>query len=423
MKPADLDAVTTGIRHEDPERYVLDGSQPSLALSPASVGEVRACLEAANSAGRVVVPWGGGTQMGLGNLPAAVDVALDLRALNAVVEYEPNDMTIAVQAGLTLKALDRLLAEHGQVLPVDAADPEHATLGGLAAAGIAGPRRFGYMPLRDLIIGVAAVLPDGREARAGGMVVKNVSGFDLMRLYHGSLGILAVIVQLNLKVLPRPQAERTVLVRYPGLADAVRSAESIRLSQLGVTAVVLLDAGAATRVEIPTAPWTLAVRCEAPPVAVVRQAERVVQVAEAPIDATDLLPAEETPGFWSRVTGLASAAPTHDEIGARLGVRPSRMAIQGEQVASGGDVRAVMLDVGSGLVYARATGETDALRAAWQRLEMLGEHATLLTAPAGVKEGIDVFGASPAGLDVMRSLKEQFDSHHILNRGRFAGHL
>lgn len=422
-----LEAAIAGVRRLAPSGYSLDGRAASIALAPASVDEVGRCLRAANDAGRGVVPWGGGTQLGLGNLAQSVDVALDFRGLNAIVEYEPHDMTIAVQAGHTLGELDRILAEHGQVLPVDATDPDRATLGGLVAAGMSGPRRFGYAPLRDLIIGIAAVLPDGREARAGGMVVKNVSGFDLMRLYHGSLGSLAVIVQVNLKVLPRYQAERTVLVRFDDLASASMASEVVRLSQFGVTAVVLLDRGAAARTELAAAPWTLAVRCEAPPVAVVRQAERVVQACDAGPNAADIVGADETPALWRRVARMLSAEPTWTELAVRLGVRPSEMQATGGRVAdlaaSASAGAATMLDVGSGLVYTRVPGSIDALRPVWGRLGAIGAHSTLITAPVAVREEIDVFGAEPAGFPVMRALKDQFDPNRILNRGRFAGHL
>ena len=427
VTPLDLEVATPGVRRLAPNDYELDGVTPAIAFGPASVEEVGRCLRAANDAGIGVVPWGGGTQLGLGNVAQAVDVALDLRGLNAIVEYEPDDMTIAVQAGHTLGELDLLLAEHGQVVPVDAADPERATIGGLVAAGMSGPRRFGYAPLRDLIIGVAAVLPDGREARAGGMVVKNVSGFDLMRLYHGSLGSLAVIVQVNLKVLPRFQAARTVLARYDDLAAASAASESLRRSQLGVTAVVLLNRGAAIRAGLSPAPWTLTVRCEAPPVAVVRQAERVVNAAGVAPGAADIVSADDTPGVWRRVASLLSTARTEVEIAVRLGVPPSGMAATGARVADltadAGDGAAIMLDVGSGLVYARIPGDAESLRSAWEQLAGVGTHATLITAPLDVKRATDVFGREPAGFPVMRALKEQFDPNRILNRGRFAGRL
>lgn len=425
---AEFQASVGEIAQAEPAEYVVDGVTPRLALVPASVDEVSQCLAAANEAGLVVVPWGGGTQMGFGNLPEAYDVALDLRRLDQIVTYEPDDMTAAVQAGCTLGALNARLAANTQMLPVDAADPERATLGGLVVSGLSGPRRFGYGALRDLIIGVTAVLPDGRIAKAGGMVVKNVSGFDMMRLYHGSHGALAVIVQVNLKLIPKPLAERTVAARFDTLAPAAAAAEAMRLSQLAPTAITLLDRAATAEAGLPEAAWTLLLRCEAPPVAVVRQADRIREAVSVDATAVDVLEADQTESLWQRVAAALSCSPETDGLRVRIGARPSELPALAEQidatVAGTGLEAARTLDIGSGIAYVGVAGGTEqALGAAWQALLPLGDHASLLTAPAEVKAGLDVFGREPAGFAIMRALKDQFDPVRVLNRGRFAGRL
>lgn len=421
-----LDALPDAVARRDPAAYSVDGVIPSAALAPATVDEVSACLAAASEAGLAVVPWGGGSQMGLGNCPAGYDVALDLRALDAVVHHEPDDLTIAVQAGCTIAALDQHLAEHGQVLPVDVARPDRATIGGVVAAGLAGPRRFGYGALRDLIIGITVVLPSGQVAKGGGMVVKNVSGFDMMRLYHGSLGTLAVITQVNFKLIPRPRAQRSVLARFSSLRDALAAADAVRLSQLGPTAMVALDAGAARRADLPDAPWSLCLRCEAPPVAVVRQAERIAEAVRDGAVAAEIVD-DDTPGLWQRISLALDAAPTEDEIGVRVGTAPSQVGVTAEAaigaLASLDLESSMTLDLGSGLSYVRAAGEPAVLRRAWESLAPLGLHATLLTAPHGIKHGTDVFGREPAGFEAMRALKAEFDPWGTLNRGRFIGKL
>lgn len=422
-------AVRIGrVERQDVARYVVDDLEPHLALAPASVDEVSTCLAAANALGLVVVPWGGGSQMGFGNLPKAYDVALDLTRLDSIVTHQPDDLTAAVQGGVTLEQLDDALGEHGQILPVDAADPAHATIGGLVATGLSGPRRFAYGALRDLIIGVTVVLPDGRVTKGGGMVVKNVSGFDMMRLYHGSLGSLAVVVQVNLKVLPRPSAQRTVVARFAALDTAATAADAIRLSQLAPTAVVVLDEGAAERAGLVGAPWTLLLRCEAPPVSVVRQAERIREAVAGGAATVDVLDETETEPLWLRVAQALSAAQTSAEIGLRVGVAPSGLVDQARAieraVGEAGLEAAVTLDFGSGIAYARvAAGAAPAARSVWETLAMTGAHASLLTGPAEVKAGTDVFGREPAGMSLMRALKGQFDPQRVLNRGRFAGRL
>ncbi|MFS8530916.1 MAG: FAD-binding oxidoreductase [Sphaerobacter thermophilus] len=422
-----LDALPAEIARRDPQDYAVDGVVPAVALAPTTVEEVSACLAAANDAGLGVIPWGGGSHMGLGNLPASYDVALDLRALDGVAHHEPDDLTISVRAGCTIAELDRHLAEHGQVLPVDVARPESATIGGVVAAGLAGPRRFGYGSLRDLLIGITVVLPDGRIAKGGGMVVKNVSGFDMMRLYYGSLGSLAVITQVNMKVIPRPRAQRSVVARFPTLTAAVEAAEAVRTSQLVPTAIVVLDEGATRRAELPDARWSLCLRCEAPPVAVVRQAERIAAAVRNGAEAAEIVENDETTGLWQRIALALDAAPAADTIGVRVGAAPSQLSVVAEAAAN--ELAALdlatelTLDLGSGLCYVRAMGEPAAMRRAWEELAQLGLHATLLTAPHGIKSDTDVFGRKPAGFETMRALKAEFDPRGTLNRGRFIGHL
>src|SRR5579875_738091 len=250
---------------ETVESRVVDDFRPESILSPASIEELSACLAHADASGLALIPWGGGSQMGLGNPPAAYDAALDLRGLNSVVEYEPDDVTISVEAGMTFAKLGRIIGPHAQMLPVDVADPERATIGGLIASGISGPRRFGYPSLRDLIIGITVALPNGQIAKGGGRVVKNVSGFDMMRLYHGSLGSLAVIVRVNFKLIPDPGSDRTVWATFERLEDADAAAEAVRLSQLVPTAIVGLNREVAKAAGVPVDGWTLLLRCESQP--------------------------------------------------------------------------------------------------------------------------------------------------------------
>lgn len=407
--------------------YSLNGQSVGHVLSPATVDELRELLRDADQERLSTVPWGGGTQMGLGNVAGPFDVAVDLRRLNNLVQYEPDDLTVAVQAGCTLGELNRRLAEHGQMLPVDAAHPDDATVGGLFAAGISGPRRLGYGPLRDLAIGITFVTPDGTLAKGGGMVVKNVSGFDMMRLHYGALGAYGVIVQLNFKVLPAPRAQSTVVARFADLEQASAVADTVRLSQLGPTALVLLNEHAAVAAGLDAAPWTLLLRGEAPPAAAIRQAERMIEVCSESALAVDRLEEQAMLPVWDRVNLCLSATPD-DSLGIRLGAPTSRMSAVIEQARTilGGEQSSCQMtaDFGSALCYLRLPDQVQSpavLADAWPRLSQLGEHATLLTAPVVVRRETDVFGKQPAGIALMQNLKRQFDPNGTLNRGRFVG--
>lgn len=168
--------------------YHIDGAVPQIAQQPRTREEVAELLTTASEAGLAVVPQGSRTSLDLGRPVDRYDVALDMRGLDGIVDYEPADMTVQVQAGMTLRALRAHLAEHGQYLPADPPPGDEVTIGGLLATARPGAWR-GHVPAaRDLVIGMEVAHPDGSLVRSGGRVVKNVSGYDLHRLHTGALG-------------------------------------------------------------------------------------------------------------------------------------------------------------------------------------------------------------------------------------------
>ncbi|HEU5422774.1 MAG TPA: FAD-binding oxidoreductase [Nitrolancea sp.] len=414
---------------EQPETagYVVDGVEPGRVVRPDSVAELQEVVREAAASASPLIPWGAGTQMGFGNLAGPTALAVDLTRLNQIVEYEPDDLTIGIQAGATVGATNELLGQHGQFLPAEAADPARATLGGVFATGIAGPRRFGFGSPRDMVLGISLVLPDGTLARGGGKVVKNVSGFDLMRLNYGALGALGIIVQLNLKVLPAARAQRTVLTRYAAVTPALEAAMRVRESTLGPTAIVLVDTAASSAAGLGDAAWTLALRCEAPPAAVTRQADRIREAVSAGALDSATLDEDATLATWAALNRALSAEPAMDVVNVRFGVVPSQAAATLDACAaaaiSTGWALERTADLWSGLSYARLSGPNGMLLGAWRALAHAGSHRSLLSAPAAVKAETDVFGARNEGFPLMEALKEQFDRARIFNRGRFIGKL
>jgi glycolate oxidase FAD binding subunit len=409
---------------------VVDGVAVPEQATAESFEQVADLLRAANARGEAVVPYGGETQIGLGNIPSAAHLGLNLSKLNQIAIYEPDDLTISVQAGCRIDDLNTLLGEHGQMLPFETACPQDATIGGVYAAGISGPRRFGHGSMRDLVIGITAVSPSGELAKAGGMVVKNVSGYDMMRLHYGALGSMGVILQLNFKVLPKPPSQRTVIVRFEQLTTALDAAVGVRESQLSPTAIVLLDQGGSRAVGLDGAPWTLLLRAEGPADAALQQTERLRGATQIGAIDSDALDDDATDSLWRAANTLLSAAPEERGIGIRIGMPASRAGQMAADLLSAtesrGTTRALSLDLGNGLLFARfeaEPGQLDALRALWDAARALGTHAPLLTAPPEVKRDIDVFGAEPAGFGLMRALKQQFDPSGTLNRGRFIGRI
>src|SRR5262245_6131846 len=180
-------------------------------VQSATIAELGKVVREAAALGQAVFPLGGRTMLGLGLPPSKPGIGVELRSLDQVIDYPAHDMTITVQAGITVAKLQAILAAENQQLPVDVPLPEQATLGGAIAVNASGPRRYGYGTLRDYVIGISFINDEGQEVKAGGRVVKNVAGYDLMKLHTGSLGTLGIITQVTLKVKPVPE-ERALLV-------------------------------------------------------------------------------------------------------------------------------------------------------------------------------------------------------------------
>jgi glycolate oxidase FAD binding subunit len=279
-------SATLGLHAEravDPARYALGGLAPRWALKPSSAEEVVEALRAASRERLRVLPWGGGTRLGRAAPTGGYDVALDLGALDRIVEYEPEDFTLTAQCGATLRSLRAALAARGQELPLEAPHDTRATLGGTLAVNGSGPRRLRFGSPADRLLGARFVLGDGTVARSGGKVVKNVAGLAVHRLLCGSRGRLAVILEASLKLAPAPEQRVTLLFGAAAaqLAERQRWGAPPRLepSYLTVLGAAAARAVGAARVE---APFVVAVGLEDDAEWVAEQEARVTAALGAP---------------------------------------------------------------------------------------------------------------------------------------------
>lgn len=232
---------------EDPaelQSKAVSGVIPAVAVTPASPDQVAAVLRVANEHALSVVPAGGLTQQRAGNAPGSIDLLLDTSALRDVEHYDAADLTIGIGAGWTVAQLADKVATDGLLFAGNAAHPQRATVGGLLATGLAGPLRHGYGGLRDYCIGIRFVTGDGRKGKGGGRVVKNVAGFDLMKLLIGSWGTLAVITGASFKLFPAPRQSRTFVASFADAAEAVSFRDHVLQSPLSPMALELISPGA-----------------------------------------------------------------------------------------------------------------------------------------------------------------------------------
>jgi glycolate oxidase FAD binding subunit len=356
----------------------------------------------------------------MGNPPERVDCILSTEHLAGIIDYEPTDLVLSVGAGARFGDVQSVLAEHGQRLPLDPPGAADATIGGLIATGRWGPLRYSAGTLRDLLIGISVAHPSGTVTKAGGMVVKNVSGYDMPRLYLGSLGTLGVVVSANFKVLPRPRAEATVIIVYDEIEKAFSAANELRNGREPIAAleVAFLDGA-----------WQLGARIEGRDETVDAVAERIGAIASGDVTRIE---GPESANWWASYIAKQHLGQDDNAVLVRCGVRPKETAVLATRMAAalseiGIATPYIAASPGLGAVVARLDcgreGSSSLLAEVQGVLLGLADTATILAAPPSWKDGIDVWGRLPEGFDVMRSLREQFDPKRTINPGRFAGFL
>ncbi|HEX3550246.1 MAG TPA: FAD-binding oxidoreductase [Candidatus Elarobacter sp.] len=391
-----------------PAAFTIAGVVPERVVEPADAAEVAAELRAVAAAGEAVIVYGGGTLQRAANAPARYDVALSTRRLDAVAAYDPRELTIGLGSGVTLAALERTLAEHGQFVPLDAPFPARATAGGTLAAGWAGPRRAAYGRPRDLLIGATIALADGTLASSGGMVVKNVTGYDMGKLYVGSHGTLGALVRANFKALPAPAVRRLAVAPFDDDVRERAIAHALTLT-LEPAALLVIDGfreapgGGGTRVivlmegsEAVVDRTTRELRSALGAAGIAET--RLLDGADAARTFQSAIDAYAAPGGEGSVTLLARGLPGDADARAHA----VRDAVPGAETIA---------DLRTGDVVARST-DAEATRA------VLGR-ATVLTAAFGT--AVDAWGEPPSSVATMRALKARFDPLGVLAPGRFVG--
>jgi glycolate dehydrogenase FAD-binding subunit len=402
----------------------IGGVQPRLVARPTTTEEVSTVLAGARERGLALVPRGAGTTLAWGPPPSRADVVVDLTALAGIVEHVAGDLVVVARAGTRLGDLQAALAGSGQRLALDG-DHGPATVGGLVAHGLAGPSRLAYGTLRDLLIGATFVRADGAVAHTGGKVVKNVAGYDLGKVLHGSWGTLGVLTELVFRLHPLPEASRWVTVRAGSGEAAGALVGRVLHSQL-VPAAVELDR--------PTGwPLTLSVLLEGRAATVASRATALAELAtvSGAVQKADLQITEESPTWWGRrPAGEAGSDAVLVRLTTEVGSLPRLLAALDDAAVAAHlaiDLRG-SAGVGSLLAAVRASegGAADPVKLNEFVRRLRGDAAVwggsvvVLDGPAGSLSNVDRWGPVP-GLDLMRRVKEQFDPDHLLSPGRFVG--
>jgi glycolate oxidase FAD binding subunit len=399
----------------------IDGIASTSGATPASREELAEVLHAADGRGQAVAPVGGGTQLDLGMPPARLDLVIETTRLNKVVEYEPADLTVTVEAGITFAELQTLLGAQGQFLALDPPAAPGATLGGLMATNASGPLRFAYGTARDLVIGTRVANPDGTVTHAGGRVVKNVAGYDLNKLYIGSLGTLGIIVELSFKLAPIPPATNTIVGQFADVNGARSIINAVVQSPLSPMAIELVGPHAAAGASLPELVLVV-FRVGGYPQAVERQVRDlsalVTQHGGRQVEASDTV--------WDDLANMRIAAQSRDVVvKAAMPLVESTRAVEILERRLAGLDPVVWAHAGNGIAYAACQAPSDSaiLRDLRAEIAALGANASLVIqrCPIELKRALDVWGDPGSSIALMRALKAKLDPNNTLNPGRYVG--
>jgi glycolate oxidase FAD binding subunit len=411
-----------------PDSITIDGVGPMPVEQPTTVAELCAIVRRCAASNTAIYPVGGGTMLDYGMPPARVGVAISTNHLNHVIDYPARDLTITVQTGITMQKLQDTLAAENQWLPIDI--PPTATIGGAIACDVSGPRRYGYGTLRDYVIGITVVNDRGEETHAGGRVVKNVAGYDMMKLHTGALGTLGIITQVTLKVKPKP--ERSVLVHFRCSFEAANTV----LDQLSSSDSRMIcfhfrpKSFIFTRVQAAATDqdsrWRMAIGFEGQPEAVTFEASQLIaeltryvplsRIKTRQFDSADQMESDNS---------VKSAA----YFAMRVRVMPSKTAEMCSILITDAPQIDVYADAASGIIAISGPPELsrdnaiDLLKNAIGRIETAEGAIIIERCPTEWKKSLPVWGRPPADLALQKAVKRALDPRNLFNPGRFITEL
>jgi glycolate oxidase FAD binding subunit len=371
--------------------------------------ELTAVVQEAASRQQKILIAGRGSKLGWGGLVEQPTLLVSTKKLDRLIDHAVGDLTVTVEAGVSFQWLQEQLATAGQFLPLDPLFPEQATIGGLIATADTGSWRHRYGGVRDLLLGISWVRPDGAIAKAGGRVVKNVAGYDLMKLFTGSYGTLGLLQQVTMRVYPLPGATGSVWITGGALTNLIGQ---LAASTLTPTALDLISAGLAQQLGLGEQMGVLA-RFQTIPASVQVQSQQLADLAASWGLTSQQLVDEQEAEIWRQVRSLVMTKPITAKIGVRATAAVELLTNFSSQTNGWG-----VIHVGSGIGLIGADEPTD-LPPWRQQCVQAGGFLSILTAPLATKQQMEIWGYQGAAVQIMRQLRQQFDPHSLFNPSKF----
>ncbi|WP_017317961.1 FAD-binding oxidoreductase [Mastigocladopsis repens] len=394
---------------------IASPTPPGCIVYPHTTEQLAQVMTEAHRNNWRVLPCGSGSKLNWGGLVKDVDIVVSTERLNRLIEHAIGDLTITVEAGMKFSDLQAILADSKQFLALDPITQDTATIGGIVTTADTGSLRQRYGSVRDQLLGISFVRADGQIAKAGGRVVKNVAGYDLMKLFTGSYGTLGVISQVTFRVYPLPEASGTVVLT--GMAEAVsQAADALRGSALTPTQADLLSTQLVSNLELGQG-LGLIVRFQSIAQSVKEQSNRLLEVgAKLGLQGTIYSTVDEVE-LWRILRQQMHSSPNDSAITCKIGVLPTSAV----EVLTQAEVGLVHIASGLGVLRFEGENTVDKVLGTRNLCQSHGGFLTILSAPVKVKQQVDVWGYTGNAVQLMHRIKEQFDKENILSPGRFVG--
>ena len=400
---------------------------------PSDVLEACVIIKQAAANLDAIVPSGSGSKMNIGYAPSRKGIVLGTKNLNKVIDYPARDMTVTVQAGISVKDLKELLGKENQRLPIDDPYPAGSSLGGLLATNTSGPRRFGWGTLRDYVIGISILNDEGIETKAGGRVVKNVAGYDFCKLHTGALGTLGIISQVTLKVRPNPEASAFLLLRLNS-ADVEGVLDRVHNTKTRPVAVELLNK---TALQHPlfkhlavTSDYGIFIGFEHSTEAVKWQTETLAnELADVPNSKLEIINAASDSALWQALGEFQAARISGCPLTFKANIPSAKVATFASFALETIPGVSLQAHAGSGIVFGHIP-EGISQQVAFNSIDMLLQKAVRyqgnLVLPYCLPEwkaSFPVWGQIRPDVKVMRKVKESLDPKALFNPGRFVDRI
>lgn len=436
-------ALVSELRSIMDEGKIMEGSFQDLlgnggevTVYPTTEEEIAAIVKFANENGKKIVIAGNGTKRGFGGTASTYDIVLSLKNYQGIVEHATGDMTVTVKAGTTFNQLQAFLQAHGQQLPLDPSLPEEATLGGIIAANDSGPKRLRYGSARDMVIGLKVIYPDGKVLRSGGKVVKNVAGYDMNKLYIGSMGTLGVFSEITVKLRPISSYVSLLLVPFPsGNVEQIQKlVKTVLDTTLEPVSLELLNP-AISKVMTGVETYTLATTFEDVESSVNYQQEKFKELLSLEQEV-QIFNNEEVTGFWAQFSQLKPSGAVEyvntsatTEASVKIGVKNIDVADIVKKATAFEEIYNVNVlahgGLGHGICHVHLNGLSGDILAIITSLREMAEavngYAIVTHLPAALRQELDIWGDKQPYHFLFEGIKQKVDPKKTLNDHRFVG--